>query len=111
VILGFFKILIVLNGDTNIEGELGGNNIVNGIGKGDQAVENDDFIIFERGAGVVDQDNLQDAIVNGVTFSKGYIYFKMVGMNVVINKGGNDEVASGGVRDRDLVEGGGKQIV
>jgi hypothetical protein len=68
-------------------------------------------MMFERGAGVVDWDDLQNAMVNGVTFSEGHIYFKVVRMNVIINEGGDNEVASGWVRDEELVVGGSKWIV
>jgi hypothetical protein len=49
--------------------------------------------------------------VDVVTFSKGYIYFRIVRMNIVINKRGNDKVAGREIRDGNLVEKGGKWIV
>jgi hypothetical protein len=81
MVAGFFKVLVVLNGSTNMEGELGTDNMVNGISK---VVKEDDLIVFKRGAGIINWDDLQDAMVNGIIFSKGCVYFRVVRMNVVI---------------------------
>jgi hypothetical protein len=111
MILGFFKALVVSDGSADVEGELGVNNMVDSISKGGKAVKEDNFIMFERRAGIVDWDDLQNMMVDGVAFFKGYIHIRVVRVNVIIYKGGNNEVASRGVRDRDLVEVGGKQII
>jgi hypothetical protein len=111
IVLGFFIILVASDGSTDVEGKMGGNNIVNSISIRGKAVKNLNFIRFKRWAGIVNQNNLQDAMVNGITFFKGHIYLKVVIINIIINIGGNDEVASGGVRDGDLVERGNKQII
>jgi hypothetical protein len=84
MVAGFFKVLVASNGSANVEGELGTNNMVNGISKGGKAVKEDDLVVLERGAGVINRDDLQDAMVNGVTFSKGCIYFGVVRMNIII---------------------------
>jgi hypothetical protein len=53
VVAGFFKILVALNGGADVEGELGVDNMVNGISKRGEAVKDDDLVILERGASVV----------------------------------------------------------
>ena len=111
VVLDFFIILVVSEGGTNMDGELRDNDIVNGIGEGDEAVKDCDFVGYERGAGVVDWDNLQDTMVDGVTFSKGPIHLRVVMMDVVIDEGGNNEVASRGVRNGEFVEEDGEQVI
>ena len=70
MVAGFFKVLVVLNGGTNMEGELGTDNMVNGISKGGEAVKDDNLMVLERGAGVISRDDLQDMIVNRITFLK-----------------------------------------
>jgi hypothetical protein len=84
VVAGFFKILVVLDGGANVEGELGADNMVNGISEGGKVVKKDNLVVFKRGAGVINRDNLQDMMVNGVTFSKGHVHFRVVRMDVVI---------------------------
>ena len=111
VVAGFFKILVVLDGSANVEGELGADNMVNGISEGGKAVKEDNLVVLERGAGVVNGDDLQDAMVNGVTFSKGCIHFGVVGMNVIIYEGGNDEIAGRWIRNREPVVRDGERIV
>jgi hypothetical protein len=111
VVLDFFIILVVSEGGTNMDGELRDNDIVNGIGEGDKAVKDCDFVGHKRGAGVVNQDNLQDTMVDGVTFSEGPIHLKVIMMDIVINEGGDDKVTSRGVRDGEFVEGDGERVV
>jgi hypothetical protein len=84
MVAGFFKVLVALNGSANVEGELGTDNMVNGISKGGEVVKEDDLMVFERGAGIVNRDDLQDTMVDRVTFSEGCIYFGVVWVNVVI---------------------------
>jgi hypothetical protein len=50
-------------------------------------------------------------MVDGVAFSKGPIHLRVVIMDVVIDEGGDDEVASRGVRNGEFVEGDGEWIV
>jgi hypothetical protein len=76
--------LVVLNGGANVEGKLRTNDIINGISKGGKVVKKDNLMVFKRGAGVIDWDDLQDAMVNGVAFSKGCVHFGVVRMNVII---------------------------
>ena len=111
VVAGFFKILVALDGGANVEGRLGADNMVNGISKGGKAVKEDNLVVLERGAGVVNGDDLQDAMVNGVTFSKGCIHFGVVGMNVIIYEGGNNEIAGRWIRNREPVVRDGERIV
>ena len=111
VVAGFFKILVALDGSANVEGELGADNMVNGISEGDEVVKEDNLVVLERGAGVVNRDDLQDVMVNGVTFSKGCIHFRVVGMNVIIYEGGIDEIAGRWIRNREPVVRDGEQIV
>jgi hypothetical protein len=54
MVLNFFIILVASDGSTNVDGELGDDDVVNGIGKGGKVVEDCDFVGHERGAGVVD---------------------------------------------------------
>ena len=58
VVVGFFKILVLSNGGTDVEGELGVDNIINGISKGGEAVKEDNLMVFKRGAGVINWDDL-----------------------------------------------------
>ena len=111
VVAGFFKILVALDGGTNVEGELGADDMVNGISKGGEAVKEDNLVVLERRAGVVNGDDLQDAMVNGVTFSKGCIHFGVVGMNVIIYEGGDNEIAGRWIRNREPVVRDGERIV
>jgi hypothetical protein len=108
MVLDFFIVLVASEGGTNVNGELRDDDIVNSIGEGGKVVEDCDFIGHERGAGVVDQDNLQDTIVDGVTFSEGSIHLRIVMIDVIIDERGNDEVASREVGDGEFVEGDGK---
>jgi hypothetical protein len=111
VVLDFFIVLVALEGGINVNGELGDDDIINSIGKGGKAVKDCDFVGHERGAGVVNWDNLQDMMVDGVTFSEGPIHLRVVMIDVVIDKGGDNEVAGRGVGNGEFVEGDGKQIV
>ena len=111
MIAGFFKILVALDGGANVEGELGADDMVNGISEGGEVVKEDNLVVLERGAGVVNGDDLQDAMVNGVTFSKGCIHFRVVGMNVIIYEGGDDEIAGRWIRNREPVVRDGEWIV
>jgi hypothetical protein len=97
LVLGFFVILIASNGSTNMERELRVINIVNSISMGGKAVENLDFVGFEGRAGIVNWDDLQNVIVDRVTFPKGYIYFGVVMMDIVICKRGNNKIAGKGL--------------
>jgi hypothetical protein len=103
MVVGFFKILVASNGSANVKGELGVDNMVNGISKRGKVVKDNDLMVLERGAGVISRDNLQDVIVNRVTFSEGHIHFRVVRMNVVIEEGGNDKIASGQIRNGEPV--------
>jgi hypothetical protein len=94
-----------------MEGELGTDNMVNGISEGGEVVKEDDLIVLERVTGVINWDDLQDAMVNGVTFSEGHIYFRVVRMDIVIDEGGNNKVAGGWVRNGEPVIRGGKWVI
>jgi hypothetical protein len=91
MVSGFIKILVVSDGSADMKRELRVDNMVDSIGKGGETVEKNDFMTLERKAGVVDWNNLQDTIVNRVTFSKGCIYFGIVRINVIINERSNGE--------------------
>jgi hypothetical protein len=93
MVAGFFKVLVVSNGSADMEGELRTDDMINGISKGGEAVKDDDLMVLERGAGVIDWDDLQDMIVDRVTFSKGCVYFGVVRVNVIIEEGGNNKIA------------------
>jgi hypothetical protein len=41
VVVGFFKILVASNGSTDVEGELGVDNMINSVSKGGKAVKDD----------------------------------------------------------------------
>jgi hypothetical protein len=111
MVAGFFKVLVVLNGGTNVEGELGIDNMVNSISKGGEVVKEDNLVMFERGAGVINRDNLQDMIVNGVTFSEGRVHFGVVRINIIIEEGGNDKIAGGQIRNGELIVGSSEWII
>jgi hypothetical protein len=111
MVMGFFKILVVLNGGADVEGELGIDDMVNGVSKGGKAVKDDDLVVFERGATVISRNDLQGAMVDRITFSKGCIHFRVVRMNVVIEERGDDKIAGGWVRYRKPVVRGGKWVV
>jgi hypothetical protein len=66
---------------------------------GVKAFKMEDLLLLTVGVGIVDWDDLQDAMVNGVTFSEDHIYFGVVRINVIINEGGDDKVARGWIRD------------
>ena len=68
MILDFFIILVASEGGTNVDRELRDDDIVNSVGEGSKAVKDCDFVGHERGAGIVNRDNLQDAMVDGVAF-------------------------------------------
>jgi hypothetical protein len=93
MVAGFFKILVVSDGGTDVEGELGTDNIFNGISKGSEAVKKDDLVMLKRGACVVNWDDLQDIMVNRVTFFEGCVHFGVVRIDVVIDERGNNKVA------------------
>jgi hypothetical protein len=111
MVVGFFKILVALNGSADVEGELGIDDMVNGISKGGEAVKDDNLMIFERGATVINRDDLQDVMVNGVTFSKGCIHFGVVRMNIIVEEGGNDKIAGGWVQNGEPVARGGEWVI
>ena len=91
-----------------MEGELGTDNMVNGISK---VVKEDDLIVFKRGAGIINWDDLQDAMVNGIIFSKGCVYFRVVRMNVVIEEGGDNKIAGRQIRNGKPVVRGGEWVI
>jgi hypothetical protein len=111
MVLNFFIILVASDGSAHMDRELGDNNVVNGISKGGKVVEDCNFVGHKRGAGIVSWDNLQDMMVNRVAFSKCHIHFGIVMMDVIVDEGGDNKVASGGVGDGDLAEGDGKWII
>jgi hypothetical protein len=111
MVTGFFKILVALNSSTNMEGELGVDNMVNGISKGGEVVKDDDLMVLERGAGIISRDNLQDMMVNRITFSKGRIYFGVVRVDVIIEEGGDDKIAGGWIGNGEPVVRHGEQVV
>jgi hypothetical protein len=111
MVAGFFKILVASNSGADVEGELGVDDMVNGISKGGKVVKDDNLMVFERGAGVISRDDLQDMIVNRITFSEGCVHFGVVGVDVEIEEGGNDKIASGQVQNGEPVVRGGKWVV
>jgi hypothetical protein len=111
MVLDFFIVLVVLEGSTIVDGELGDDDIINSISEGGKAVEDCDFVRHERRAGIVDWDNLQDMTVDGVTFSEGPIHLRVVMINIVIDEGGDNKVASRGVGNGEFVEGDSKRII
>jgi hypothetical protein len=111
MVAGFFKVLVALNSGTDVEGELGVDNMVNSISKGGEAVKDDDLMVLERGAGIISRDNLQDTMVNRVTFSEGCIHFGVVRVNVIIEERGNNKIASGWIRNGKPVVRGGEQVI
>jgi hypothetical protein len=58
MIVGFFKVLVASNSGADVEGELGVDNMVNGISKGGKVVKDDDLIVLERGTGIISRDDL-----------------------------------------------------
>ena len=111
MVVGFFKILVASNSGTDVEGKLGVDDMVNGISKRGKAVEDDDLMILERGAGVISRDDLQDAMVNRVTFSEGCIHFGVVRVNVIIEEGGDDKIASRWIWNGKPVVRGGEWVI
>jgi hypothetical protein len=111
MVAGFFKILIVLDGGADMEGELGTDDMLNGISKRGEAVKEDDLMVFERGTGIINRDDLQDVMVNGVPFSEGCVHFRVVRMNVVIEEGGDDKIAGRWIRNGEPVVRGGEWVV
>jgi hypothetical protein len=111
MVAGFFKILVLSNSGTDVEGKQGTDDMINGISKGGKAVKEDDLVVFERGAGVINRDNLQDTMVNGITFSKGRVHFGVVRMNIIIEEGGDDKIASRQIRNGEPIVDDSKQIV
>jgi hypothetical protein len=111
MVTGFFKILVVSNGGADMEGKLGVDNMVNGISKGGEAVKDDNLMVLERGAGVISRDDLQDAMVNRITFSEGCVYFGVVRVNVIIEERGDDKIASGWIRNGKPVVRGGEWVI
>jgi hypothetical protein len=111
MVVGFFKILVASNGGTDMEGELGVDDMVNSISKGGKAVKDDDLVILERGASIISRDDLQDTMVYRITFSEGRIYFGVVRVNVVVEEGGNNKIASGQIRNGESVVRGGEWVI
>jgi hypothetical protein len=111
MVVGFFKVLVASNGGTDVEGELRTDNMINGISKGGEVVKEDDLVVLERGAGVINRDNLQDMMVNGVTFSKGHIHFGVVRVNIIVEEGGDDKIASGWIWNGEPVVRGGEWVI
>ena len=111
MVLGFFEILVASDGGANVEGELGTDNMINGISKGGEAVKDDNLVIFERGAGVISRDDLQDVMVDRITFPEGRVHFGVVRVNVIIEKGGDNKIASGWIRNGEPVVRGGEWVV
>jgi hypothetical protein len=89
MVVGFFKVLVVSNSSADVEGELGVDNMVNGISKGGEAVKDNDFMILERETGIISRDDLQDMMVYRITFSEGCVHFRVVRVNVIIEEGGD----------------------
>jgi hypothetical protein len=58
MVVGFFKVLVALNSSANVEGELGTDDMINGISKGGKVVKEDNLMVLERGAGVINWDDL-----------------------------------------------------
>jgi hypothetical protein len=50
-------------------------------------------------------------MVDRITFSEGHIHFRVVRVNVVIEEGGNNKIASGWIRNREPVVRGGERII
>jgi hypothetical protein len=111
VVVGFFKILVASNGGTDVEGELGVDNMVKGISKGGEAVKDDDLMVLERRAGVISRNDLQGAMVNRISFSKGRVHFGVVRVNVIIEEGGDDKIAHGQIWNGKPVVRGGEQVI
>jgi hypothetical protein len=111
VVVGFFKILVASNSGTDVEGELGVDDMVNGISKGGEVVKDDNLMVLERGAGIISRDDLQDTMVNRVTFSKGCIYFGVVRADVIIEEGGNNKIAGRWIRNGEPIVRGGEQVI
>jgi hypothetical protein len=111
MVAGFFKILVASNGGTDVKGELRVDDMVNGISKGGKAVKDDDLMVLEREAGVISRDDLQDMMVNRVTFSKGHVHFGVVRVNVIIEEGGNNKIAGGQIWNGEPVVRGGKWVI
>jgi hypothetical protein len=111
VVAGFFEILVASNSSADVEGELGVDDMVNGISKGGKAVKNDDLVVLERGTSVISRDDLQDVMVYRVTFSEGCVYFRVIRVNVIIEEMGDDKIAGGQVRYREPVVRGGEWVI
>jgi hypothetical protein len=111
MVAGFFKILVASNGGTNVKGELGVDDMVNGISKGGEAVKDDNLVIFERGASIISRDDLQGTMVDRVTFSEGCIHFRVVRVNVIIEEGGDDKIASGWIWNGEPVVRGSERVI
>jgi hypothetical protein len=111
MVVGFFKILVVSNGSTDMEEELGIDNIVNGVSKGGKAVKDNNLMIFKKGASIISRDDLQDTMVNGVPFSKGYVHFGVVRMDIIVEEGGDNKIASGRVRNGKPVVRDGEWVI
>jgi hypothetical protein len=111
MVAGFFKILVASDSGANVEGELGVDDMVNGISKRGEAVKDDDLMILERGAGVISRDDLQDAMVDWITFSGGGVHFRVVRVNAIIEEGGDDKIASGWIQNGEPVVRGSKWVI
>jgi hypothetical protein len=111
MVAGFFKVLAVSNDGTDVEGELRTDDMINGISKGGKVVKEDNLVVLERGAGVINRDDLQDMMVNGVTFSKGHIHFGVVRVNIIVEEGGNDKIASRWIGNGKPIVRGGEWVI
>jgi hypothetical protein len=111
VVAGFFEVFVASNGGADVEGELGVNDMVNGISKGGKAVKDNNLMVLERGAGVIGRDDLQDVMVDRITFSKGRVHFGVVRVDVIIEEGGDNKVASRRVQNGEPVVRGGERVI
>jgi hypothetical protein len=111
MVVGFFKILVVSNSGTDVEGELGVDDMVNGISKGGKVVKDDDLMVLERGTSVISRDDLQDTMVHRVTFSKGHVHFGVVRVNIIIEEGGDNKIAGRWVQNGKPVVRGGEWVI
>jgi hypothetical protein len=111
VVAGFFEILVASNGGADVEGELGVDDMINGVSKGGEVVKDDNLMVFERGATVISRNDLQGTMMNRITFSEGCIHFGVVRVNVVIEEMGDNKIASGWVWNGEPVVRGGEWVV
>jgi hypothetical protein len=111
VVAGFFKVLVALNGGANMEGELGVDDMVNGISKGGKAVKDDNLMVLERGTSVISRDDLQDVMVYRITFSEGCVHFRVVRVNVIIEEGSDNKIASRQIWNGEPIVRGGEWVI